>query len=371
MNFTRNSSSSTSSPPTSLLQNDTVEMVTSTYSSPDVCNGDWKASFIVTLMVSALSFYCAISLILHEIFLCLRNSRKRTSSGIEERRLARITRVLCILVAFGAMTMSLTNAAILLSESASCFPYPSTEQLCNILNPIRNVGMITTVTATYVFLWFRQRVFYVNPALCEMNKRVLTIFSKAILVVWILYCIAGIVIVVFLTGYAKTVAGCISSRESARLLGNFMTSWLVMCGAMQVSTLGLFIYPLIKRSAFMRNASTRSNRTHSHAVLVGRVKRAIFFSSICVLSDVTAGVLFHRRNAFRISTFRSIYPLDLAINLLCVIGCFDSWPKMMLPCLSLTRRKDRKETTVGSTKTSGSIKRSASKTASVALSTQV
>ena len=93
---------------------------------------------------------------------------------------------------------------------------------------------------------------------------------------------------------------------------------------MQIILLRLFIYPMLKQTLWQSNQNhKRSNR------LMKRVKKAIFLKSICLTTDflsilTTQFLLVKNANAMSFP-----FSLNLEINLLVTIACFDHGKKML------------------------------------------
>ena len=196
---------------------------------------------------------------------------------------------------------------------------------CAVITGIGDFSLTMGVGLVYLFLWLRQRIFYVCPPLKSLTSKYVTFISNAILFVWALY-----YVIIFIAFAAfirfefklKTANCVVKTKFSKRWFRAIIISWIGSSIFMQLVLLGLFVYPLLKQ------ASWRKDNNVNNSFLLVRVKRAVALTSISLLSDIIAFLL----PAVLDYGLTTVYNINLIINNLVVIGYFDCWKTILLPC---------------------------------------
>ena len=129
------------------------------------------------------------------------------------------------------------------------------DEVCEIANDLTEVTLYgITINCVYGFLWMRQWLFYNNPAVKGLlYRRCLIGFSKGLLIVILVLSSALAVFHLLPQRYkaddmSEIYVGCISIYD----MNNIDDAWpiflyIVLTSTFQISLLGLFIYPFIKR----------------------------------------------------------------------------------------------------------------------------
>lgn len=196
---------------------------------------------------------------------------------------------------------------------------------CAVTTGIGDFSLTLGVGFVYVFLWLRQRIFYVHPTLKSLTNKYISFASQTIIVLWVVYysviMIAFIAIIRF--EFDRKTGSCLVKDEVSRMwFRGIIISWAVSSIVMQLFLLALFSYPLLKQ------ASWRKNNNVDHSYLLDRVKKSAVLTIISLLSDTISFVL----PAVIDQGLTVVYNLNLIINTLVVIIYFDYWQNILLPC---------------------------------------
>ena len=281
--------------------------------------------------VGTASFYLIIILTFH---LIKSNIKNNLYISTWEKSHFRKSKTLCFLVAVLVFVQSLTQFGFLrlnyyfsISGNFSENQRTDADTTCYTLVPISDMILTIGTCLVYVFLWLRQRIFYTLPQLKALSNNCVKIFSTAILVVWFLYFAVLITCYfVFVRYKFSFFHGCETVDKNANdAILYIKISWVIMTVLMEISLLGLFIFPLLKREIWRKKHINGSNST---SVLLMRVKKATKLTSITALSDIVAFVL-----SIAIGGFISIavFNLSMLVNLLAAIGCYDHWKSLLWP----------------------------------------
>ena len=131
--------------------------------------------------------------------------------------------------------------------------------------------------------------------------------------------------------YALNIAGfCLPQvdidSDSDTVLIQLLISWIILSIVMQVSLLGLFIYPLVKQLSWNKNQQGMQNHR-----MLQLVKKAVILASVCLVADICTLIsisLVYGEDT-NIPTFP--YDVNLVINHLVTIVCFSFWRKLLWP----------------------------------------
>lgn len=311
------------------------------------CTTVWLASFVTAVMVTVISVYITTSLIIYEIL--LQCKRRQERSSLLERRFSMIARILCILTGFSTVMVSSLHTVIALLESDSCLDvFHGTDMLCAIVSPMRNIFLVVTLTGVYSFLWLRQKVFYINEALRVLNSKKMFFISNFLLAFWMIFLVYSIVAYGVLINFKNSeIHGCMISASNGSgpfRQGHIIASVTSMI-AIQICLLILFIYPLLRRSIISvrlhSQSSANGKRTgNCNTSLRRRVLRAVYCCALCVVTDIIASTATYFRGTSKTPPFRAYFMLDLLINLLCIIVCFDNWREMLIPCCAFKMKRN-------------------------------
>ena len=297
----------------------------------------WLIDFIVAAVVLVVSFYLIVTLTYHWLKCRRENHRAHRS---REHQLSNITKKICIAVAIMTFLYQILSIGYLLLEmrvtgqNLEVFLETLT-LLCKILPRARVSVLIIATALIYLFLWERQRVFYINPSLKTLNSKSVRATSYLVLTFWIIYFIPVVIVYCVMVQYElQHPEGCRATRNSLLRYRNIIVSWHCLSVLMQIALLGLFINPMFNRLLILnqnKRKKTGSVRKNSVSRLMSRIRRAVILTFVCLISDILSGIsviLLFRLNT---NNFSFPYNINLIVNLLAVIGCFDNWKSIMWP----------------------------------------
>lgn len=198
---------------------------------------------------------------------------------------------------------------------------------CQGIATFADVTLITGMCFVFVFLWFRQRVFYAHPNLKLLNNRFIGFISFSLIFVWFLFLLIIIVIyIIFICFKYIPMAGCeVKTQEGSSLFRIMILSFTAVSIFMQISLLFLFVYPLIKRAGT--------------SLLMQRVKKAFILTIICLVTDI---LFFSLSLVIEYKAIIvSFYGVSLQLNHIVTILCFDYWKLLLFPWNSRSKKKSR------------------------------
>ena len=136
------------------------------------------------------------------------NRKKDKFSHLIEHKFILISRLLCILIAVISL---FRNVAYIFLSVAEIREGPTgiawmahrnaTELQCQVLEKLGDVLLIIGFAFVYLFLWFRQRIFFVHPSLKVFSNKFVKSLSFSIIIVWLLYYTLSIMYYLILVQY--------------------------------------------------------------------------------------------------------------------------------------------------------------------------
>ena len=292
----------------------------------------WLVDTIINGILSVISAYLLVALLFYKIKLEQRIS-ERFLRLAPEKRYKVLSTYFCIFIAAASLLCQTNAFARKWIERSSVFANLSNSQLvmlqntCTIIPPLGNFAITFGSGMVYTFLWLRQRVFYIHPSLKVLNSRAIDIFSLSVIVLWFVFC-ASVYFAYFSLVHYHFIKelGCLVEEYSLVDYRQLITTWTIASIVMQIVLLTLFIYPILKRTLWKGKLNSDRN-----ICLLRRVKKAVILTSVCLGSDiaaVVATVLLLQKDA---SSVTFVYGVNLVVNLLVTIACFDHWKKLLLP----------------------------------------
>ena len=297
-------------------------------------------NFGINGFVGTISFYLLIILTFHSI---KSNFKNNLNNSIWEKLHFTKSITLCIFVAIFAFVRSLTSFGFLglnyyfsISGNFSENHRRDADTICSALIAISDMTLTIGTCLVYVFLWLRQRIFYVLPPLKVLSNKCVKIFSTVILIVWFLY-FAVLITCYFLFVRYKfdSLSACKTAHKDANdAIFYIIISWVIMTVLMELSLLGLFIFPLLNQERWRKKTIKKLNST---SVVIMRVKKATKLTLISALSDIVAFVL-----SFVVKgpITSAVFNLNMLVNLLAAIGCFTHWKSLLFPCKAAQSNSD-------------------------------
>ena len=294
----------------------------------------WYSNLVTSGFLGVITWYIVIAL----IFYAEKATKEKKHSFRQlslEKKFAVLSKRTCIIIGIVFLLRHCNGFGRMLFEYNAVFVNNTTEfdQTLDYTSICRSFVMLDNITLTvgtglvYLFLWLKQRVFYIHPCLKVLNNKILQSISNGIMIMWILYYFTFYFCYFFLVQYHfNKQGGCLVTESSHDTYFFLIVSWTAASVLMQTILLGLFIHPMLKRSSWQSNPNhERRNRLRK------RVKKAILLTSICLatnLLSILATQFLFVKNANAVSF---PFSLNLEINLLVTIACFDHWKKMLWP----------------------------------------
>ena len=259
-------------------------------------------------------------------------SERRKRAPTFEKRFTQTAKRICIGTALSSLIyhiVSLCTLSVekLVSSGNESLYGKSLKVACHVLPRVEIFTVIIGMGLVYLFLWTRQRVFYISASLKTLNSNSVRVLSHIILILWVFYFVPAAIVYCILVDYVVLrPGGCQVMISTVGFYRNIIISWVSVSIFMQIALLGLFIKPIIHRALIRHKRNIfKANK------LLNRVKKAIALTMICLLSDIVAAVvtLFIFRSSSNYSVMA--YHINLVINMLATIACFDDWATMLWP----------------------------------------
>lgn len=170
-----------------------------------------------------------------------------------------------------------------------------------------------SLSTCYCMLWLRQRSIYRNRLLSNSLSRLTKFISK--------YFVIYIITISLTLPSLLAVINLLEIFTSEIFFNIFVVSLLILPISCQLPLLCLMLVPLYKH---------HTGNLVSQPDLVTLMRRIVFFTTICVISDLmTVVVLLRYRDALMMS-----FDVNMIVNLLSVILTPIRWRVMAFPCFS-------------------------------------
>lgn len=299
----------------------------------------WITNLVFHVLLTFVSLYLISALIYHEVK--VEKKRDHFFDLSTEKKYAILSKGICIFISFMSLLRNLNSVGFLWMEISAVSRNSSFDSslilACRVLPKSGNVILTAGVGFVYLFLWFRQRVFYIHPSLKVLNNLTTRIMSSAVALVW-LTCFLSLLIAYFIVVHYDLVlgGGCLVKSTSILSYLGIILSWGAVSLIIQIALLLLFIYPIMKKMSWTSAAATRNS------VLLKRVKKAVFLTVTCMISDILSAILppaFFKENENDLFFF---YSINLTVNHMVTIACFDHWKKLIWPWKSDKSMVDKK-----------------------------
>ena len=293
----------------------------------------WTSDVVILTILTLVTIYLATSLIYYNVRL-IHSKNRQFSMLVLEKKFAVISKYICILIAVISVFRNANSIGLLIVEKIATFSESNILQInilqiaCKILPKIGILILTVGTGLVYLFLWFRQRVFYVHPSISIINNKLVRAISWGIILAWFFYYISAMTCYLTLVGYQFYYdEGClvIADGLSSFIYFYIALSWTIVSILMQIALLGLFIFPIIKRTLW------RSKDANQHLLLLQRVKKAIIITVVCLISDILSALITWSTTRPNVTSFFGIYSINLLINHLATVACFDHWKLMLWP----------------------------------------
>ena len=132
--------------------------------------------------------YLLIALLHHQIKFERPCTTERFFQLSVRGRYERLSRYVCNLIAFASFCRPATGfIGEILETNKQILSDESNKIFCNIIRPLANSAVTAGMGLNYLFMWLRQRVFYVDSFMRVINYKCLQIFSFCVIIIWVLY----------------------------------------------------------------------------------------------------------------------------------------------------------------------------------------
>ena len=159
------------------------------------CSGlETKPKFLIgniatSSFLSLISLYTLLALVYYET-----RVEKAKQIGLSElpieKRYSVLSKYACISFNIAAFLLYISLVSYWSVEGIETFNRSNQtveETVCAVFNSITNVAVTGGNGLVYLFLWLRQRAIYVYSSLKVLNNKYVSIFSFAVLILWILF----------------------------------------------------------------------------------------------------------------------------------------------------------------------------------------
>ena len=315
----------------------------------------WISNIVICSFVFLIFLYVLLALLYHEIMLEKRRQIGFLQLSIEKRYHI-LSKYTCIFIATASLVLFVSLASYWPLEGIAIFSgsnqTAAAETVCVVFPPIILAALTLGNGLVYSFLWLRQRVIYVHPSMKVLNNKCISVFSFVVLILWILFWMSLSIVYLIKVQYRLNgKIGCIIDKDFVQPYNEIVFAWTAGSILMQILLLCLFIYPIFKQARW-------SNQQNNHN-LMRRVKKAVVFSSICLGTDITTIVVYllFATECVANSTIW-VYIINLLINHLITIGCFDHWKNLLWPwnvkCCGVVRTESDANETINAASFSAS-----------------
>ena len=290
----------------------------------------WKINLIFSAVLAFLSIYVLAAFLFY-----IAKKRKQKENFFQlslEKKYRFLSLCLSCFIGFFAVVRHLNSIALLWFEKQALQSSLDQEDLlvaerrCEILPRIGVSFLTSGLTFVYLFLWFRQRIFYIHPSLSVLNSKVVSGLSSFSFALWLGYFIATTLSYFFIVRYHfEPFGGCLIVKETGQQYADIITSWAVFSVFMQMMLLGLFIYPIVKRGLW------KDHSENLNPCLFKRVQKAVLLTSACLFSDIVSAIASNTLYTADTNNVFIVYSVNLLVNHLVTIACFDYWKLILWP----------------------------------------
>ena len=300
----------------------------------------WLFDVVVNGILVVVSIYLLLALTFHQ--LKIEPSKKDRFLRLPtESRYRVMSKYTCVVIAVASLfrhSIAFGNSWVvqyIVKNNFTLLQEESIEVVCKAISPLGNFALTVGIGLVYLFLWFRQKVFFVHPSLKVFSHSFLRYFSFGVIIVWVLFYIALYPAYFVLVRYRyETNAGCLVERSSAVPL--LIIIWVAISITVQLALLFLFIYPIAKRAMWQGQSKNKQN-----FALIKRVKKATILTIICLVTDILSVLISEVLSKENASDPTFDFGVNLVINHLVTIACFDYWKELLWPWNSLVKYPSR------------------------------
>ena len=332
----------------------TVEAATFKHDYQNLCDL-WTEDMIATGCVLVFSLYVLLALIFHQVKVEKKRSKKFLCLS-PAKKTAVLSKYICIIVAvisfinhlisFLILWVELTYSLQIQQNSNNSTNATTAEAspdflatFCQVLPKLESTFSELGAGFVFLFLWFRQRIFFFHPSLQVLNNRASRFINFILFMVWTFYTIPSLVSFYVFVNYdfKSPSTCCLLEDQSVSIFLSLVYSWIGVSVFMQIVLLSLFIYPIVKKNAWV-------GQNNAGKTLIQRAKKAVLLTSICLMSDMFSGIFAIIFDVRKADTGFFVFNLNLLVNQIVVIFCFDHWKLLIWPWNAKRKINDSKQT---------------------------
>ena len=292
----------------------------------------WLLDVVINGILVVVSLYLLLALTFHQLKIAPPRKDRFLRLSTENRYKV-MSKYTCIVIAVASLFRhciafgSSWVVRYLAKNNLTFSQEQSIEMICKPIEPLINFFLTIGIALVYQFLWFRQRIFFVHPSLKMFSHSYIRYFSFGVIIAWFLcYITLSFAYFVLVRYRYEANAGCLVEGSSTIPYSKIIITWGAMSIMVQLALLFLFIYPIAKQAKCQGQSKNKHN-----SGLMRRVKKATILTSICLVTDILSvftSELLSNENASD-PTFD--FGVNLVINHLVTIACFDHWKQLLWP----------------------------------------
>ena len=296
-------------------------------------------SSILNIIIATISLYLLIVL---SSYLYKNKSKLNLCTSHQKNQFSTISKIILLVVIVMVLVRCLCyvslfgfnkdfNTSTILNDEEKIYA----DAMCQVVRAIIALTLFIGTDLISLFLWIRQRIFYIHSEFKMFNNKCVRFISFAS-IIGMLLCELVLLPCYFIFAdyrYDSLTSLCTDVVDLENIFWLQMIT--ILFGAktivIELLLLGLFIFPLKKYETWRKNNNI--NGVNSNSSLNKTVKKVIFLSIIASISDIFVLLLVY---FFNISYYMNtaLFNLTMLINLFAAIGCFDDWKSILCPCKS-------------------------------------
>ena len=296
----------------------------------------WTIDLILSSILLITSLYFLVALVYHQTTVEKHLVAKFFRMTLEKKYRV-MSKYICILIGIFSVIRTLGDIVVKSLEWNVIFANESDQTTnaaataCNIVTQVSTSALAFGNVFVYIYLWFRQSIFYVQSTLKVLYSNKLKAFSFFILFFYLVFGFSLFIAYSIVVRYTLNSAGfCIIQPvvNNDTSFISILTTWNSLSIAMQVSLLCLFIYPLLKQATWNKNQQGMQNHR-----MLRVVKKAVILASVCLVTDICTLVYLSLAISSDGNNQRTnvVYSGNLVVNYLVTIACFGYWRKLVCP----------------------------------------
>lgn len=312
-------------------------------------SGHWYLGQLVNTSLTIATLYLSCAVLYHGF-----KSKKyfQESRADREKCNGRLNYMLATAGVISPMPRLAATQAVIVAGAQ----YP-TGSMCERVVEASIVCYFISYGAIYIFLWYRQWLFYTHPLLKTNFSKLTRFLSSFSLVIFNIFGVGILVLYLYPDDFKGSRDGCIELSVEESLEINKSTIYVnkkpfVLFGALlfcQLLLFGLFTYPFIKNKQLTKNNASRSaskvqyrnghmntvtkstkNTRKKRSQIFKIIKQSTISMSITVISDCIV-LIFVTIFKVPLHVENGAYDIAMVVNILCIVATFSQWKNILNP----------------------------------------